>query len=355
MQKTNFTVNFYEVLGIEPNATQQDIRKQYSVLISKYHPDKIDKFEFGLFELIQKAYETLGNDTKRQEYDFFIKNISGAKNNDHFSLKNQFDNFKELEINNLNLDQDQDLEKKRAYAQIEFNKAFASFDAKRNFDRLSMGEKLDTDIIANKMDNLILQREQDEIEFTQNNIFTKNESFDISKFNAAYDMYKDKDKDKDKDNKNLNSQLIAKPNISPYNTLIETAGYVSINSCDNLFQEDDTFDGNQMCSNINIGKINKLDKIKNINFSGYTLNHNKIDPQFERDLEQRLKDRENETQLLHRFEYNDFDNSKEDKSFQFSHEIGITENAIDWDNNNEELLSACKKLIEMEKTKTKRD
>ena len=48
--------------------------------------------------------------------------------------------------------------------------------------------------------------------------------------------------------------------------------------------------------------------------------------------------------------YQDFNN--EDKVFQFSHDVGITENMLDWSdntNNNEDLLKACKKLIESEK------
>jgi curved DNA-binding protein len=34
------TINFYEVLGVEPTAPLKEIKKQYSKLVIKYHPDK---------------------------------------------------------------------------------------------------------------------------------------------------------------------------------------------------------------------------------------------------------------------------------------------------------------------------
>jgi hypothetical protein len=45
--------------------------------------------------------------------------------------------------------------------------------------------------------------------------------------------------------------------------------------------------------------------------------------------------------------YSEFNN--EDKSFQFSQEIGLSENFLDWNDNSEDLLNACKKLISLEK------
>ena len=52
--KTNFSINFYEVLGVEATASLKEIKKQYSKLVVKYHPDKTkDSYDTSIFELIQ--------------------------------------------------------------------------------------------------------------------------------------------------------------------------------------------------------------------------------------------------------------------------------------------------------------
>ncbi|MEA4820895.1 MAG: molecular chaperone DnaJ [Erysipelotrichales bacterium] len=62
--------DFYEVLEISKNATQDEIKKAYRKLAKKYHPD-INK-EPGAeekFKEIQEAYDILSDDSKKQLYD----------------------------------------------------------------------------------------------------------------------------------------------------------------------------------------------------------------------------------------------------------------------------------------------
>lgn len=60
-------MNYYDVLGVPTDASTSDIKKAYRKLASKHHPDKGgDK---GTFQQIQEAYDILGDDNKRQEYD----------------------------------------------------------------------------------------------------------------------------------------------------------------------------------------------------------------------------------------------------------------------------------------------
>ena len=60
--------NYYDILGVNKNATQDDIKKAYRNLSKKYHPDKTGGDD-SKFKEINEAYDTLGNEDKRKEYD----------------------------------------------------------------------------------------------------------------------------------------------------------------------------------------------------------------------------------------------------------------------------------------------
>lgn len=64
--------DFYKILGINKNATHDEIRKSYKKLVLKFHPDKNPTDEAPIiFRKIQTAYETLSDPEKRRKYDQF--------------------------------------------------------------------------------------------------------------------------------------------------------------------------------------------------------------------------------------------------------------------------------------------
>lgn len=65
--------DFYSVLGLERSASASDIKKAYRELSKKWHPDKHkgDKDAESKFKEINEAYEILGNEQKRKQYDTF--------------------------------------------------------------------------------------------------------------------------------------------------------------------------------------------------------------------------------------------------------------------------------------------
>jgi molecular chaperone DnaJ len=65
--------DYYEVLGVQRNASKDDIKKAYRQLAIKYHPDKNpgDKTAEEKFKEATEAYEVLGDDKKRSTYDQF--------------------------------------------------------------------------------------------------------------------------------------------------------------------------------------------------------------------------------------------------------------------------------------------
>lgn len=62
--------DFYNILGISPTATKDEISKSFKKLAVKYHPDKTsDPKHHELFIAINEAYETLKEEDTRKKYD----------------------------------------------------------------------------------------------------------------------------------------------------------------------------------------------------------------------------------------------------------------------------------------------
>lgn len=65
--------DYYEILGIQRDASKDDIKKAYRKMAIKYHPDKNpgDKKSEDHFKEAAEAYEVLSDDNKRARYDQF--------------------------------------------------------------------------------------------------------------------------------------------------------------------------------------------------------------------------------------------------------------------------------------------
>ncbi len=63
--------DYYEILEVDKNATETDIKKAYRKMALKYHPDKNpdDKKSEEMFKEAAEAYEVLSNPDKRARYD----------------------------------------------------------------------------------------------------------------------------------------------------------------------------------------------------------------------------------------------------------------------------------------------
>ena len=74
-------VDYYKILGLDKNATAEDIKKAYRKLARKHHPDlnPNDKEAHKKFQQINEANEVLSDPEKRKKYDQYGKDWAHAE------------------------------------------------------------------------------------------------------------------------------------------------------------------------------------------------------------------------------------------------------------------------------------
>lgn len=96
-------MNYYELLEINENTSEEVIKMAYKALAKKYHPDTSNFDELAseaMMKNLNEAYEVLMDSSKREEYDRILKlnKTSFSANTDDINE----DNFNETTQNDLN-------------------------------------------------------------------------------------------------------------------------------------------------------------------------------------------------------------------------------------------------------------
>ena len=87
--------DYYKILGINKNASQDEIKKAFRQLARKYHPDvNKDAGAEDKFKEINEAFQVLGNPEKKAQYDQF--GTSAFSQEDLRGFRNQKFNFNDL-------------------------------------------------------------------------------------------------------------------------------------------------------------------------------------------------------------------------------------------------------------------
>lgn len=84
--------DYYKILGVSKDASQEEIKKAYRKLAMIYHPDKNeegDKHSEEKFKEIVEAYEVLSNSAKREEFDRFFGKKTTTKNHTTYQKTTQ--------------------------------------------------------------------------------------------------------------------------------------------------------------------------------------------------------------------------------------------------------------------------
>ena len=74
-------IDYYKILGVDKNASEEDIKKAYRKLARKLHPDlnPDDKEAHKKFQQINEANEVLSDPDKRKKYDQYGKDWQHAE------------------------------------------------------------------------------------------------------------------------------------------------------------------------------------------------------------------------------------------------------------------------------------
>ncbi len=87
--------DYYKILGVEKNASKDEIKKAFRKLAHQYHPDKKEG-NADRFKEVNEAYSVLSDETKRAQYDAYGQTFSGATGSGFEGFQGfDFSNFKD--------------------------------------------------------------------------------------------------------------------------------------------------------------------------------------------------------------------------------------------------------------------
>ena len=99
--------DYYKTLGVEKNASKDDIKKAFRKLAHEHHPDKTkgDPASSAKFKEASEAYTVLSDDSKRTQYDRFGSAGPGMGGGGGYGGQGGFGGFNAQDFNGFDFSQ----------------------------------------------------------------------------------------------------------------------------------------------------------------------------------------------------------------------------------------------------------
>ena len=326
------TVNLYDILNLTPDCNIKDIKNSYRKLAKEFHPDKPNGDE-EMFELITQAYNTLINPDKKHDYDK-LYNLLKNNNTSHLDMKAHSENYLRSQESKHN--------KEVKPTDIEIHKFNEELDRKHGYKREIEKTILTEEDSFKKIKDIQWAREQDDIESIQDMVFDK--QVDISTFNAAFDMKYRK-----------SNELIPHVGVpDAWNIMQNTSNFTPIDNYETLYTEDEPDVGTSNYSSIKLfdnEKKKRLTKhdIEKLSPVEYTKGHNYKEHYYGKTLEEKLQERELETQKFKDSSFNEFNTDQSCGGYGIFEKLNIDANNLSKLEDNKDLSNRYR-LLEMKKS-----
>jgi curved DNA-binding protein CbpA len=251
----NGVLDYYKILGVSKTDDIDTIKSKGKNRLMKFHPDKVKKMTNDpeeiekynrQYDIIYRAYKVLRDPIKRKEYDLKKKAIDEQN---FEKQKVSFKEFQELQEKNINPET-------KSMAKLEFQRAMNEMNEKRGFDPDADIAISKTDAM-NRLSELMLQREQQDIECIPKKIF-KGDQPTGEEFHKAFNK-KWNQKVKKKEKQNNDHSIITLDGISAANDGgLFTEQYTSIDFNDDLIANGV---GTTLYDNVNVNELNIDDDV----------------------------------------------------------------------------------------------
>ena len=280
------------------------------------HPGRKDVEE--LFKLLSDTYDVLKDEKQRSAYNHKLS-LKKQCSNDFLKLKKHTTEY----VQTIG-----DYVKPSKPQELSFDSQMSDIDSKHGYDR-TKESYIESSQALQMTNDRRSNRTKEDINFKPENLFD-GMSFDIGKFNAAFDQVHHRTDD---------SIMLHNGVPSAWNDLGSTANFSSFDTLDKIYvDEGDRFDtSRQIYGSVDfaepVTKITK-DNIKNIKPADYVRNHNTIDESYYSDMKSELRNRSSDASIFNKMSYGDF--KKDDTAgYGIFDQLGLTfENMLELDKEN---------------------